>query len=67
VTIEELDIADLEARLALTDQSDLQRVYTSLRRGSSNHLRAFTSALSGQSGTGKPPSAPGGGRGRRGP
>lgn len=67
MAIEELDIADLEARLALTDQVDLERLYGNLRRGSNNHLRAFTGALDGQSGMGQPSRAPGGGGGRRGP
>lgn len=67
VTIEERDLADLEARLALTDQAELQRLYTNLHRGSTNHLRAFSSALNGQPGPGLPPRTPAGGGGRRGP
>lgn len=48
--IEETDIADLEKRLALTDNADIQQVFTSLKNGSYNHLRAFTSTLQTQTG-----------------
>ena len=40
--IEELDIKDLDERLARTNNADIKAVYTNLRRGSENHLRAFT-------------------------
>lgn len=40
--IEELDIADLEERMARTDNEDILITYERLRRGSINHLRAFT-------------------------
>jgi hypothetical protein len=43
--IEDLDIRDLEEALAVTDRADIERVYESLLRGSTNHLRAFTSRL----------------------
>ncbi|MBK8795548.1 MAG: DUF2202 domain-containing protein [Anaerolineales bacterium] len=46
VAIEELDITDLEQRIAETDSSDIQRVYSNLLAGSTNHLRAFSSNLS---------------------
>lgn len=49
--IEEIDIADLDERLAQTDNADLQAVYANLRRGSENHLRAFTNTLQTQTGT----------------
>ena len=42
VQIEELDIADLDKALSETDKSDIQWVFSNLKRGSSNHLRAFT-------------------------
>lgn len=42
VQIEELDIADLDKALSETDKSDIEWVFGNLRRGSSNHLRAFT-------------------------
>ena len=43
--IEEIDILDLEERIAQTDKADIQRVYGNLVRGSQNHLRAFVSTL----------------------
>jgi hypothetical protein len=48
--VEETDIADLEARLAKTDNADIQQVFNSLKNGSYNHLRAFTSSLKTQTG-----------------
>jgi hypothetical protein len=48
--IEEIDIRDLEDRLAKTDNADIQRVYGNLERGSDNHLRAFVSTLKSQNG-----------------
>lgn len=48
VLIEETDIADLQARIAQTDNADIQRVYEQLLSGSNNHLIAFTSTLTGQ-------------------
>lgn len=48
VDIENLDIADLDQRLAQTDNGDLQQVYANLRSGSTNHLRAFTGSGGGQ-------------------
>ncbi len=44
-TIEDLDIFDLDKRLALTDNKDIQCVFKNLRRGSENHLRAFLRQL----------------------
>ncbi|MGD2049629.1 MAG: DUF2202 domain-containing protein, partial [Chloroflexota bacterium] len=44
-TIEELDIVDLEERLAQTNNEYIIRVYTNLLAGSENHLRAFVSNL----------------------
>ena len=44
-TIEETDISDLQSHLARTTNADIQRVYTNLLNGSSNHLRAFERVL----------------------
>jgi hypothetical protein len=49
-TIEELDIVDLEQRLAQTGNEYIIRVYTNLLAGSENHLRAFVSNLQRQTG-----------------
>ena len=43
--IEELDIRDLDAAIKATDNADILRVYGNLRRGSTNHLRAFVARL----------------------
>lgn len=48
--IEEIDILDLQTRLAQTDNADIQWVYNNLMSGSSNHLKAFTGALTQQTG-----------------
>lgn len=40
--IEELDIKDLDERMVRTSNADIKLVYANLRRGSENHLRAFT-------------------------
>ncbi len=50
VAIEELDILDLQERLAQTDNADIQQVFNNLLQGSNNHLSAFTRALSNQTG-----------------
>ena len=44
-TVEDLDIQDLEVRLARTDNEDIQTVYQNLQKGSRNHLRAFAGML----------------------
>ena len=49
-TIEEIDILDLEERIAQTDKPDIQLVYENLMKGSRNHLRAFTGTLQRQTG-----------------
>ncbi|MFN8493593.1 MAG: DUF2202 domain-containing protein [Caldilineaceae bacterium] len=49
-TVEDLDIADLQTRLAQTDKADIQMVYQNLMKGSRNHLRAFTQSLTSQAG-----------------
>lgn len=48
--IEEIDILDLRERIARTDKSDIQRVFSNLLRGSGNHLRAFVNELITQTG-----------------
>ena len=48
--IEEIDILDLQERLAQTDNADIQQVFNNLLKGSSNHLRAFVNALQMQTG-----------------
>lgn len=48
--IEEIDILDLQERMAQTDQEDIQMVYQNLERGSINHLSAFSSNYSRQTG-----------------
>ena len=48
--IEEIDILDLQERIAQTDKADIRLVYDNLTRGSCNHLRSFTSALKTQTG-----------------
>jgi hypothetical protein len=48
--IEEIDIRDLDARLAKTDNADIQLVFENLKRGSRNHLRSFTAQLKNQTG-----------------
>lgn len=42
VTIEKTDIADIEVRLRSVDHTDVDRVLSSLLRGSQSHLGAFT-------------------------
>jgi hypothetical protein len=46
--IEEIDILDLQTRMARTTNADIKLVYSNLMRGSENHLRAFTSTLQRQ-------------------
>lgn len=48
--IEELDIVDLDERLLQTSNEYIVQVFTNLRTGSENHLRAFVSNLERQSG-----------------
>jgi hypothetical protein len=49
-SVEEIDILDLEKHLAQTTHADISLVYQNLMTGSRNHLRAFVSALSRQTG-----------------
>ena len=46
--IEELDIADLDERIAQTKKEDILTAYKFLRMGSENHLRAFVRRLKTQ-------------------
>jgi len=46
--IEEIDILDLEVRMAQTDRQDILLVYANLEKGSENHLRAFVNNLQRQ-------------------
>lgn len=48
--IEEIDILDLEERIAQTDNEDIVLVYGNLMKGSRNHLRSFVSTLERQAG-----------------
>jgi hypothetical protein len=48
--IEEIDILDLEERIAQTENADILAVYQSLLKGSRNHLRSFTRTLAQQTG-----------------
>lgn len=43
--IEEMDIKDLTERIEQTDNPDIKMIYDNLKRGSENHLRAFTKHL----------------------
>lgn len=43
--IEDLDISDLETRIAETDNQDIKLVFENLMRGSRNHLRSFVAQL----------------------
>jgi hypothetical protein len=48
--IEELDILDLEERIADTNEESIVQVYSNLLAGSENHLRSFVSTLARQTG-----------------
>lgn len=52
VTVEEADIADLDERLAQTDEPAIAQVYTHLRTGSIHHLNAFMRTLQRWTGAG---------------
>lgn len=49
--IEEIDIGDLRQRTISTIPYDIARVFTQLRQGSENHLRAFVAQWQAQTGT----------------
>ena len=48
--IEEIDILDLQERMTLTDNADIQQVFNNLMMGSYNHLNAFVGVMSMQTG-----------------
>jgi hypothetical protein len=48
--IEEIDILDLEERIAQTERADIRLVYENLMKGSRNHLRSFVSNLKRRTG-----------------
>jgi hypothetical protein len=48
--IEEIDILDLQERIALSDNEDIQLVFSNLMAGSENHLNSFVSVLFTQTG-----------------
>lgn len=48
ITVETLDIADLEAAIGQTEQGDVKAAFTNLMNGSRNHLAAFTAAKDGK-------------------
>jgi hypothetical protein len=48
--IEEIDILDLQTRLAQTDNADIRLVYNNLMSGSYSHLQAFVSVYTQQTG-----------------
>ena len=50
LAIEEIDILDLEERLAAMDNADIETVYKNLLAGSENHLRAFARNLKTRTG-----------------
>ncbi|GAB4549443.1 MAG: hypothetical protein Fur002_26580 [Anaerolineales bacterium] len=52
ILVEQTDIADLQTRLAQSDNADIQQVYNNLMAGSYNHLAAF-SGEQGQRGQGQ--------------
>ena len=51
VYIEETDIKDLEAAVGRTDRYNIERVYSNLLKGSTNHLAAFTNNLEAAGGS----------------
>lgn len=51
MTIEDLDLYDLNIRLEETDNDDIKCVFDNLKRGSENHMRAFMGQLTRNGGT----------------
>jgi hypothetical protein len=49
--IEEIDIRDLQTRIAKTDNADIQLVYNNLLNASYNHLNAYARQYSNQTGS----------------
>ncbi|HMZ44766.1 MAG TPA: DUF2202 domain-containing protein, partial [Anaerolineales bacterium] len=64
--VEQTDIADLQNRLAQTDNADIQLVYTNLMNASYNHLAAFTGEQGGNGQQGGNGNGNGGGNGQAG-
>ena len=54
MTIEDLDIYDLDEALKIIDNIDIQTVYENLMKGSRNHLRSFYKQLTAQGGSYEP-------------
>ncbi len=52
--IEDLDIKDLQERLAQSDNDDIKLVYQNLLKGSRNHLRAFVAQIESRGSVYKP-------------
>jgi len=48
--VEEIDILDLQSRMARTSQAGILEVYAILESGSENHLRAFVGQINNQTG-----------------
>lgn len=48
--VEEIDILDLQAELALVSDAQVKAVYQNLLQGSENHLRSYVSILQNQTG-----------------
>ncbi len=46
VLIEETDIADLDKAISATSHGDIENVYSNLKNGSLNHLKAFNTNIS---------------------
>ncbi len=53
-TIEDLDIYDIDHMMSRTDDEGILGMYTRLRCGSGNHMRAFTSRLADQAASYEP-------------
>ena len=64
--VEQTDIADLQNRLAQTDNADIQLVYNNLMNASYNHLAAFTGGQGGNGQQGGNGNGNGGGNGQAG-
>lgn len=54
MTIEDLDLYDLEEALEMVDNQDIHMVYQNLMKGSRNHLRSFYSELTARGGSYEP-------------
>ncbi len=48
--VEEIDILDLQSRIAQTTHADIQGIFAELKKGSENHLRAFARQINNQIG-----------------